>query len=234
MRASIRLALLALPAAVLAACDASSNNGPTNIPAALQLAAGGSQAGIVATALANPVVVTVVDAGGNPVPNVAVSFSTASGSGSVSGSTLTTDKAGQASVTWTLGTLAGTDTLTALVSNGTIALTQVITATAGAGLPANVVIVSGANQAAAAGSALPAPIVAQVVDAYGNPVANATVTWSVAAGSVANATTTTDANGLTSNIVTLGPSSGADPVSIVVNVPAGASAVAATVGENAQ
>ena len=57
--------------------------------------------------------VIVVDAFGNPVPDVSVAFVPGTASGSVSASPVLTGVNGQAVVTWTLGVVAGTQTLTA-------------------------------------------------------------------------------------------------------------------------
>lgn len=65
------------------------------------------------------------------------------------------------------------------------------------GAPAAIQIVSGNNQIGAQGQALN-PLVAQLVDANGNPVQNQTVTWTVTpagAAALTNAQTVTDNNG---------------------------------------
>ncbi len=64
------------------------------------------QSGQVGTTLANPLVVQVADAFGNPIPGVDVVW-TVDGGGSVSSATTTTGADGQTSVTRTLGTTAG-------------------------------------------------------------------------------------------------------------------------------
>lgn len=78
-----------------------------------------------------------------------------------------------------------------------------------------VVAVSGNRQEGLVGTALAQPLVVQVSDQYGNPVANATVTFAVTAGggSVAPATATTTANGQASAAWTLGTSVGTQGVS---------------------
>jgi hypothetical protein len=83
-------------------------------------------------------------------------------------------------------------------------------AAAVAGSASGVQIVSGENQAATAGSALPASLVVRVVDGSGNPVAAATVTWRVVSGggSVVPASGPTDASGQASAAWTLGSAVG--------------------------
>jgi hypothetical protein len=77
----------------------------------IKMASSDGQTGEPGQPLAQPISVTVRDAHDNPVPNVSVSFSTASGSASPP--TATTTATGQANTTWTLGTTAGAVTLNA-------------------------------------------------------------------------------------------------------------------------
>src|SRR2546422_8603974 len=68
--------------------------------------------------------------------------------------------------------------------------------------------VSGASQVGAGGGTL-APFTVVVKDANGSPVANATVSWSVVAGGGSIASSgLTDANGLSTGTLTLGPNAG--------------------------
>src|SRR5439155_23326850 len=91
--------------------------------AATQIAinAGDGQSARVGTAVAVPPSVIVRDQFGNPVAGVAVTFAPGTGGGSVSPtSPVTTGADGVAAVTsWTLGTVAGPNTLTA--ASGTLA-----------------------------------------------------------------------------------------------------------------
>ena len=84
--------------------------------AATQIAinAGDNQSATVATTLpVNPSVI-VRDAGNLPVAGVAVTFAVASGAGTITGAVATTNASGIATVgSWTLGALAGANTLTA-------------------------------------------------------------------------------------------------------------------------
>ena len=95
---------------------------------------------------------------------------------------------------WTLGTTAGTDSLQASIAGGAN------TFIAGDGDGRRGVsrdITSGDIQTVDAGTTT-APLVVKVVDQFGNPVANATVTWAVTGGGTLSATTsTTDATGST-------------------------------------
>jgi hypothetical protein len=80
----------------------------------------------------------------------------------------------------------------------------------GTGPAANTIAaVSGDNQSAAAGGALPAPLVVVVESSAGAPVAGASVAWAVVSGdaTVAPPSGVTDANGHASATVTLGTAS---------------------------
>ena len=76
-----------------------------------KMASSDGQTGDAGQPLAQPISVTVRDAFGNPVPNVGVSFSPASGSADPA--TASTNADGQANTTWTLGTTSGATTLNA-------------------------------------------------------------------------------------------------------------------------
>ena len=97
----------------------------------LQKAGGDGQSAAVGTAVAIPPSVRVADASGNPVAGVSITFSVASGNGSVTGASATSDASGTAVVgTWTLGPAAGENTLTASatgLANVTFTGTGVVT-----------------------------------------------------------------------------------------------------------
>ena len=84
-------------------------------PTTLELVSGNNQSAPVGTELANPLVVRVTDANGNPVENVGVTW-TAQVGGSVSESNTSTNASGLAQVTRTLGVLPGPHTTTATVA----------------------------------------------------------------------------------------------------------------------
>ena len=185
-------------------------------PAQLTAAGGNGQNGVVGTTLKDQLGVLVVDAHGNPVPGVAVTFAAAANSGSVSASqsfgqttTATTDAAGAAHVAWQLGSGAGTETVSASIT-GLTPLTFTATATAGAAT--QIAIVTGNNQSAAAGTALPVALAVHVTDGFGNPVAGLSITFtpSAGSGSITSSSVTTDANGMASaGTWTLGTAAGA-------------------------
>lgn len=100
--------------------------------------------------------------------------------------------------------LPGTYQLAIVVSGLPTAVTASFTVVTSAATAVN--IVSGSGQTGAASLQLPLPLVVQVVDGAGDPVAGVTVAWSVTSGggSVNPLTTTTDATGTAATNWTLG------------------------------
>jgi len=201
----------------LAACHDSTTSPAT--ATTLTVLSGGSQTGTVGAVLAAPVVLQVKDQNGSAMAGVAVSLTVGTASGTVSATQLTTDANGQVTVNWTLGTVAGTDTLVAQI--GSLPVLDVL-ATATPGAPASLVVVSGDNQTATAGTALPTAMTVKVVDQYGNAVPNATVTFSDDAnGTLAATTVNTDASGMASDTITLGANTGTDDVTATIQTASG-------------
>ncbi|HTX68704.1 MAG TPA: hypothetical protein VMH50_06115 [Thermoleophilia bacterium] len=171
--------------------------GLTGSPTTIVINGGDGQTATAGAAVATAPSVMVTDIYGNPVQGVAVTFTPASGSGSVTTASTTTNSSGVASCGgWTLGTTAGTDTLTATSPGLTGSpLTFSATGTAGA---ATKYVVSSSNYNPPAGS--PVTITAQLADQYNNPVATSgiTVTWSRTGtgGAWGATTTTTNASGV--------------------------------------
>lgn len=199
------LVLLALGAA----CGGSESVGP---PSAIESLSTGTLTGTVGQPLAAPIRLRVVDAQGRGVPGVAVAFSVTQGGGQVdlggppaSAVTDTTDGTGEAGATWTLGTTAGAQVVTAAAA-GLNAIT--FSATAQAGPPVLVAEDLTSGIVGLVGVAAPDPLAVRIADQFGNPVQGATVGWTSLTGgaSVAAASTTTDANGVARVGVTLGAS----------------------------
>jgi adhesin/invasin len=187
----------------------------------------------------------VVDANGNPVSGVNVTFEAVTGVGSVlTGATRTTGADGLAQVgTWRIGTTAGVYRIRAVVtgvSNGSNEPTWVVTGTALGAASVSVAATSAASQNALANTAVTTIPVIRVVDQFGNGVAGATVTFTVAAGNgvlpggLTTFATTTDALGFASVVSwTMPAGSGArtltatvtgtgitgNPVTFTANVP---------------
>ncbi|HTS10076.1 MAG TPA: hypothetical protein VMP68_31220 [Candidatus Eisenbacteria bacterium] len=118
-----------------------------------------------------------------------------------------------------VGTYTITATTDAIDTPGAFSLTNT------AGGPASIVAASGSPQTTSIGAAFPSPLVAQVLDAGGNPVKSAVVTFTAPAsgasgtfaGNVLTETHTTNASGLaTSTTFTSNLTSGADVVTATV------------------
>lgn len=102
-------------------------------PASIAITFGDGQSADPGQSVSQELEVTVQDAAGNPVPSADVIFAVASGGGTVQGGTQPTDLQGTATPDgWTLGSMAGTNTMDATVA-GLPAVT--FTAEAAAQLP---------------------------------------------------------------------------------------------------
>jgi hypothetical protein len=97
--------------------------------AILRYVSGDNQSAAASKPLPNPVIVELVDAGGNPVSGSVVQFTAASGSVSVA--TATTDAKGRAQTSWTLGPAIGDQTLTAGAVGSPLSVTFHASATKG-------------------------------------------------------------------------------------------------------
>jgi adhesin/invasin len=160
--------------------------------------AGDGQSATAGTAVATAPSVIVRDTNGNPVAGVDVTFAVASGGGSVTGASATTNASGIATVGgWTLGTTAGTNTLTATAPSLT-GSPLTFTATGTAGAATQMAINAGDGQSATAGTAVATAPSVIVRDANDNPVEGVSVTFAVASGggSVTGASATTNASGI--------------------------------------
>jgi adhesin/invasin len=179
--------------------------------------------------------VLVQDAGGTPVPNVAVSFTVVSGGGSVSGGNATTGANGVATVgSWTLGNTLGTNTLRAAVQADNVTGNPVtFTATSVPGAPSpNRSSVSAVPGTIAASSGTSASVVTIVVrDAKGNPIPGQAVTLSATgAGTSLSQPNPTDASGSTTGRFSA-TGSGAHAISATVaSITVGSASVNVTPG----
>ncbi len=174
---------------------------PAN-PTALVLVSGDDQTAPGGFEVAEDLVVRLEDDDGNGIGGRAISWVVSSGSGSVNPGSSTTDPNGLATTRWTLPTAVGSYTVNAVFSG--LPAVQ-FSATATADVPTTIELVSGNNQSAPVGSAVPNPLVVRVTDASDNPVPNVGVAWTAnGGGSVSEDNTATDANGLAQVTRTLG------------------------------
>jgi hypothetical protein len=106
--------------------------GTPGTAASLVLISGDGQSAAAGSQLPDPVVVRLVDAQGNPLEHGAVAWVVGAGGGSVTPGSGETDRDGFASARWTMGSSAGSNTLSA-VASGVGIVTFTATATGGGG-----------------------------------------------------------------------------------------------------
>lgn len=195
--------------------EASSTNGKvdftaTSYQATSSVASGNNQIGAIGTTLAPFVVqVTSTQPGGKGLSGVPVQWKITSGSGTLSAATTLSGANGQATNTLTLGSIAGTTTVTATIP-GSGAVTNVFSARSVGS--ASIAPAGGDAQTAAAGATLQ-PFVVQVV-INGQSAPGVTVDWSIVQGSgtLASSTSISDPSGLARNTLTLGQTPGTTTV----------------------
>ena len=87
------------------------------VPTDIVIAQGNNQSGRVSTALATPIVVRVVGVNNTPIIGVPVAFQIAAGAGVITPQSALTNAFGEVNAKWTLGPVAGPNTLLASVGN---------------------------------------------------------------------------------------------------------------------
>lgn len=184
-----RAALVAGLLFSLSTCGGGEPTGPETPPApvagSLTLVNGDGQSGTVGAALATPLVVNVKSTTGTAMSGQAVTWSVASGGGTVSQSSTASGADGNATVTWTLGGTVGAQSVTATAASFTVTFT----ATAAAGPVAQVVVTPATSTLESIEATV--ALKADVKDAFGNTTAG-TVTWSTSDAAVL----TVDAQGV--------------------------------------
>ena len=207
-----RVLVLLLATASLRCGHGDLESQPEMDPAAITVIGGESQTGVVGEALADPFVVRVTDVEGNPVAGHAVTIAMiAGGPGAlVAPTAATTDVEGRAVIRGTLAEKAGSWAAEARVTDRHgRTLVADLSATATAAPADSLFPFTGQDQAGRVASPLSASLVVSAIDRFGNPVAGVEVQWTTnGGGSVSHATTSTDANGRTGVVRTLGSTVG--------------------------
>lgn len=170
-------------------------------PAIIEKQAGDNQTAAAGGTVTTAPAVLLRDRFSNPVPDVSVFFSVTAGGGTATGTGIVTNANGIATVTeWRLGSATGVNRLAALaVQNGVTGNPVTFTATAIAGAAASIALQSGSSASVTGNvGALITPVPTfRVVDASGNPVAGASVTFAASTGSsVVGGAQLTNASGL--------------------------------------
>jgi hypothetical protein len=146
--------------------------------------------------ISDSVAVRVTDSTGRALADLPVRWTALTG-GAVETVDARTDSTGLARARWTLAKKTGLQRLRAEVGSASVhgIAPVTITARAVAGAPVQVGVVSGDDQHAAAGSALPKLVVIEVTDASGSGVADVPLTLSPSGGAVPDSTPHTDSLG---------------------------------------
>lgn len=155
---------------------------------------GDGQSAVTSAPLAAPFVVGVMR-GGLPLAGAMVHFQVDAGDGALSQVLVSTDAQGQAASTLTVGSKPGQNTVEAQLV-GTDLAPVVFNAIGQPGSATQINLLSGNNQSVRFGIET-APLVVEVVDKDGNPVAGFTVAFRVTGGNgvLTDATAMTDATG---------------------------------------
>ncbi len=205
--------LLAACAFLVAACGGGDGGGgggpsPSTVTVGRGPASGNNQSGTVGQPLSQPIQVIVRRDGGAEA-GTQVTWATQATAGTLNPVSSTTDAAGLASSSWTLGTTAGAQTATATVSGATGSPVSFM-ATAATAAASSLAMASGNNQSGQTGDALASPLVVRVIDPFGNGVTGTPVTWAVTGGTatVNPTSSTTGLTGTASTQVTLGMTAG--------------------------
>lgn len=160
----------------------------------IAIEAGDNQSATVNSAVSIPPSVKVTDENDQPQVGVTVTFNVVTGNGSVVGGSATTNDQGIATVTsWTLGTTAGANKLSASIGDQSVELTATGTPDKTQTISSNL-----SNNGGNATIGKATPIELTLLDIYGNPVAAKTqVELSVVSGdgALSAQSITTDANG---------------------------------------
>src|SRR5436190_3181353 len=165
MKSYPRRRLLSLVALCAFAACGGDTTGPSNQPPAhLDAVADLSRTATVGTPVTGGIVVKVTDAGGRPVQGATVALAVTLGNGSTSPRLATSDAKGQATATWTLGTIMGANEVTATVSG--VGTTVKFSATGTAGPVTNISL--SPQSARMLPAADTTRITAQSLDAFGN------------------------------------------------------------------
>jgi hypothetical protein len=186
----------------------------------LLMVSGNNQTGVVRAVLPQPLTVQVVNAAGQPLPNMPVTFSLMKSDGQLAAFprqgrqlTVQTDNNGQASVNLQLGTRVGTGNNQVSVTAPGFVGEVMFCASSTVDAASQIHDISGGSQIGVIGQPLPEAFVAGIFDASGNPVSGVPVIFKVeqGGGTLEGSTTTTkttDADGRAAAILVLAQQEG--------------------------
>ncbi len=179
-------------------------------PGLISINSGNNQTGIAGTTLPLPLVATVTDASGNPLPNIPVVFETVNaGTATFTNLRSTSDSSGKVSANVILGNTAGPVQIRVRAAqNSNVASIFTLTETLALG---GLVKISGDTQTTLLVTNFANPLIVQVNDTNGHPVQGTTVQFALTSGSATlsnNSAVTNSAGQATINIAggtTAGP-----------------------------
>lgn len=184
---------------------------------AIRIVSGDNQSANSGTLIAAPLVVRVVDADEQPLADISVGFSVASGGGKLIGFNSNSGADGLVSISgWTLGTTPGTNRVRAT----SIGVEPVeFTAIGINAVPATIELSPAPPATAFSGNFITGPFRIRVLDAAGTQIVARPVVWTVGSGNgeVFGPTTLTDAEGYAELLAwRLGPGTGPQVLQAVV------------------
>ncbi len=182
-------------------------------PATATKSAGDAQSAVAGATVPIAPSVKVVDAFGNPLQNVLVTFAVASGNGAITGALANTNASGIATVgSWQLGPSIGANTLSATVAS----LPALVFSATGTVGTASQVRITNTAPTLAAGRTF--KLTAQALDANNNVIPTATITWSSSSASIATVDTGGTVKGVGAGNVTITAASGTGSATQAVSV----------------
>ncbi|MDZ7342074.1 MAG: MotA/TolQ/ExbB proton channel family protein [candidate division KSB1 bacterium] len=207
-----------------APATASSRKKEYNPPAEIKIVSGDNQSGEVNTALAEPIIVEVLDAKGTPLENETVVLTAEEGAGvfpnmSRTQKLLTNDE-GRIQTQFTLGKMAGEKTIQISVEGANLRGVKLL-AIAKPTPPSKLVELKGNYQTGELGKRLPLPFAVAVRDKFDNPIARYEVDFSLKRGTGrfqdspnAHYTTFTNEDGLAEVYFIVGNNRGAREIEV--------------------
>jgi len=175
--------------------------GPS-VPASVTKLSGDAQTLLVGNRPSAPLVAQVKNSDGAPLPNVPVTWAVIAGGGSLARITDTTDANGQVSNTYLSPAIVAKASVTAAAGQSATFVITLVPDTVGS------ISTFGGNGAAAL-VGVPLTLTAKAADRFGNAIKGVDVTWSTSAGSLQSSSGVTDSTGVTKNVITVGPDTGA-------------------------
>jgi hypothetical protein len=168
---------------------------PAAVASSVEIVSGNNQSAVAGTAVPAPVVIRVLDQGGNPLPEAMLTVAVTGGGGTIANAPTATGATGTASLgQWTLGSAPGVNVLT-VTAGGRVTKSAIASGVAGAA--AKLVLKSGAQTiSGTVGFPLSLNVVLQVLDQNDAPVQGVALTADASnGGSGAFASPTTDFSG---------------------------------------